>query len=815
MLIFWGMEANEPDLWRSCVSYDTYFMDKMSPQRMVTNVAFDALEGVHGQTICWTEQQREILGAPFDQHMCIVAGAGCAKTTTLLGRILCLLRSGVPPQRIMLVTFSKDATEDMVERMTQWVGTEVPIVVGTFDALARRFLKANDEDSFNACQDVGDYKHAFLRFLQTSLSPHRQAVLSSVDYMLVDEYQDINSTYHDIIQTYAHHGTRVTAVGDDAQNIYTWNGSDIQYILEFGDTFNHPDATGDGVPVRTYYLTQNFRSTPEIIRVANASIARNTQQLPKTIEPTQPSVGLPVAVHVCLSWAQEARVVLPIVRSALNDGKTTAILCRNCTNHGPLYFFESQCMEHNIPCTLLERYRDHRSNRDKHAVTLCTIHKSKGLEWDVVVVVGCTEGHFPSTGAGGGTGGDSTGNVDEERRLFYVATTRAKSQLVFAASLGANTARRAVVPISRFIVEVPRSLFVWASNQPAPSTALHRGCQDSASTTSCVSLDKALLRLRQDQWCELREALSGLSGLSRDSRLLHPPVMLPEWVKTQHAHEDIERWCVHVLARMHTVPTLSAFTSWETTLRVSRREHRTYLRYKTTFDNLREDQEGAADDIAPDDLCAFHRLYQKCLTKADECGISASEVQITPRTNIPNAIRQRLVSSYHTFTDPQKEWHEVLTEAFEVSWVDALERGRMRMAHQHLVNGREALREFQPMMARMGEVFAVNHSPRRGRQRLLHRTRSMRLLQTLSADAVTVRAPLLVEHETGQWALLGVSLAESTQSTTHQCIQWLLEAVVCRRAGVCVSEVLTYYPHKGVLNVLDVSKESDASLEDV
>lgn len=214
----------------------------------------------------WTQQQQTILGAPFDQHTCIVAGAGCAKTTTLLGRILCLLRSGVPPQRITLVTFSKDAAGDMVERLTHWVGAEVPIVTGTFDALARRYLKDHDEMAFDACEDVGDYKHAFLHFLQTSHSPQRQSVLSSVDYMLVDEYKDINSTYHDIIQTFAHHGTRITAVGDDTQNIYKWNGSDIQYILEFGATFNNDDSD-HVVPVKTYYLTHNFRSTPEIIFV--------------------------------------------------------------------------------------------------------------------------------------------------------------------------------------------------------------------------------------------------------------------------------------------------------------------------------------------------------------------------------------------------------------------------------------------------------------------------------------------------------------------------------------------------------------------
>lgn len=811
--VFQAMEANQPDVLFDCVSYDTYFMDKMSPQRMVNKVCFDALQGVHGQTIQWTEQQRAVLGAPFDQHMCIVAGAGCAKTTTLLGRILCLLRSGVPPQRITLVTFSKDATEDMVERLTQWVGTEVPIVTGTFDALARRYLKDNDEVAFDACQDVGDYKHAFLHFLHTSRSPQRQSVLSGVDYLLVDEYQDINSTYHDIIQAFARHGTRITAVGDDAQNIYTWNGSDIQYILEFGATF-HTNTNDTNVPVHTYYLTHNFRSTPEIIRLANASIARNTHQLSKTIEATHPSKAVPVTVHVHTSWAQEAQAVMPLLQTALSAGQTVAILCRNCTNNGPLYFYESQCIAHNIPCTLLERYRDHRNQRRTDSVTLCTIHKSKGLEWDVVVVVGCTEGHFPSLPSSTHSSTDThekENDVDEERRLFYVATTRAKTQLVFTVSHNVNATNRMQIPISRFLVEVPRSLFVWAGSIP-PNALAQPDVHTAEPTQQCVSLEKALSQLSQHQWQALRQALrTTLDGITCESVQVHSAVKVPAWVEHQHAHEDIERWCVHVLARMHNIPILDAFDRLETTLMVSRKEYNVYMLYKNTFDRLCNNTDTCAENIATADLCVFHRLYQRCVEKAEACGVAVSEVQISPRTNLPSAIRQRLVTSYKTYTDATKEWSDVLWEAFEVSWLVALERGRMRMVHQHILGGQDALAECQPLVDKMEEACG-------GRLAYMRDARSVRVLTTCVADGgVSVDAPLLVERAGGgaksgdkggaesKWVLFNVSMAERTQTTSHECVRWMMEAVVCRQSGVCVQAVHTYYPHKGVLNVVDLT----------
>jgi DNA polymerase III epsilon subunit-like protein len=799
--VFLSMERHDPDLLFGHVSYDTYFMDKMSPQRMVNRVSFDALQGVHGQPIRWTAQQQTILGAPFDQHMCIVAGAGCAKTTTLLGRILCLLRSGVPPQRIMLVTFSKDATDDMVARLAQWVGTEVPIITGTFDALARRYVKENDEVAFDACQDVGDYKLAFLQFLQTSRSPHRSSVLSSIDYMLVDEYQDINSTYHDIIQTFAHHGTRVTAVGDDAQNIYTWNGSDIQYILEFGTTFHTCDTNEADVPVETYYLTHNFRSTPEIIQLANAIIARNIRQLPKTIEATRPSVNMPVTVCVHQSWAQEAHAILPMVSEALNAGKTVALLCRNCTNNGPLFFYESQCVANNIPCTLLERYRDHRNHRTNRAVTLCTIHKSKGLEWDVVFVVGCTDGHFPNS-----TDTD-THALDEERRLFYVATTRAKSRLVFTASHSSSDTTTTTRP-SQFLTEVPRSLFVWSGKFVCADA--HRPSSDTG--TRCVPLERELGCINDTQWEVLRSVVGKLECVCVD---VHPAVELPDWVRSEHSHADIERWYVHLLALMHGTPRIRALEQMQTTVMATNREYNVYLLYKQTFDTFCKTGKMRPHNLEPEHLSTFNRLFVKCEEKARQCAVETKDVYVSPRTNIPNSIRQRIVASYKQYTTSTQPWSELLWEAFEVSWYEALERGRMRMVHQHILEGKEKLQDCRPLVDTMHRVFFEDNTPsthacENNVARLFRDATSVQLQATAVFDGLSVHVPLLVQKK-----LFVVSLAESTRATAHECMGWMLQVLVCRQSGVLVDAVHTYYPHKGVVNVLDLSSWSNERLEKV
>ena len=335
--------------------------------------------GVHGRRLRWTPQQQAVLGAPLDAHACVVAGAGCAKTT-VLGRILVLLQEGVPAHRIVLTTFSRDATDDMLARLAQWVGAEVPIVANTIDGLARHYLGSTHR-RFDACEHVSGYKGALLEFLRTDGGPHRACVLGSVDHLLVDGYQDINDKYYGILEAFVQHGARLTVVGDDAQSIYGWNGAELQHLLEFGA---HLDATGSTCPQRTYYLTQNFRSTPEILQVANQS---------------RPQHGAAAQDHRRHAPSLGGR---PEVRRR-DVGASAGALCRTCTRTcsatrpwrscaataptTAAYHYEAVCKRHRVhpPRTVPRPPRDRRRPRPH------PVHhpQSKGLEWDHVVVVGC------------------------------------------------------------------------------------------------------------------------------------------------------------------------------------------------------------------------------------------------------------------------------------------------------------------------------------------------------------------------------------------------------------------------------------------
>ncbi|MEI6322707.1 MAG: ATP-dependent helicase [bacterium] len=92
--------------------------------------------------------------------------------------------------------------------------------------------------------------------------------------ILVDEYQDTNRLQAGLIDTLAAAHRHIMVVGDDAQSIYSWRGADFANILEFPKRY--PDAT-------LHRIETNYRSVPQILELANASIANNPRQFPKEL----------------------------------------------------------------------------------------------------------------------------------------------------------------------------------------------------------------------------------------------------------------------------------------------------------------------------------------------------------------------------------------------------------------------------------------------------------------------------------------------------------------------------------------------------
>ena len=108
-----------------------------------------------------------------------------------------------------------------------------------------------------------------------------------LEYIMIDEFQDIDALQYQLMEVLCGHHKNLFIVGDPDQTIYTWRGADVRYLLDFDKAF--PQA-------KTILMMQNYRSTPQILSVANSLIGRNRSRIKKDLLPTLPA-GAPVVCH--------------------------------------------------------------------------------------------------------------------------------------------------------------------------------------------------------------------------------------------------------------------------------------------------------------------------------------------------------------------------------------------------------------------------------------------------------------------------------------------------------------------------------------
>ena len=118
-------------------------------------------------------------------------------------------------------------------------------------------------------------------------------------YLMVDEYQDTNYSQYLIVKKLAANNENICVVGDDAQSIYAFRGANIQNILNFEK--DYPD-------LKVYKLEQNYRSTQNIVNVANSIIANNKNQLKKSVF-SENETGDKIKVCRAFSDNEEGKIV--------------------------------------------------------------------------------------------------------------------------------------------------------------------------------------------------------------------------------------------------------------------------------------------------------------------------------------------------------------------------------------------------------------------------------------------------------------------------------------------------------------------------
>ena len=161
-----------------------------------------------------------------------------------------------------------------------------------------------------AAANATDFGGLLMKTLQlvASETPAAQEIAQRFDHVLVDEFQDTNSVQYRLVRLLSRQTGSITVVGDEDQSIYRWRGADIRNILDFER--DHPGAF-------VVKLEQNYRSTGNILRAANAIIEKNSERRPKRLF-TESGDGDPLIVFEGETERDEAEFVASRIEDALS-----------------------------------------------------------------------------------------------------------------------------------------------------------------------------------------------------------------------------------------------------------------------------------------------------------------------------------------------------------------------------------------------------------------------------------------------------------------------------------------------------------------
>ena len=232
-----------------------------------------------------TTQEQIVRDDREQTNVLVLAGPGSGKTRVLVHRIAYLVKiKREDPSGILVLAYNRHAAAEIKERLRSLIGDDARFVtVSTIHALAMRLVgasfagRANDEnpDFDNLLMDA-------VRLLRgddmdkVTAEALRNTLIQGYRWLLVDEYQDIGPEEYALISAVAGRSLddpdlRISlfAVGDDDQNIYSFAGASVQHIRKFEEDYAAKPA----------FLTENYRSTGNIITAANAVIEQAAERM--------------------------------------------------------------------------------------------------------------------------------------------------------------------------------------------------------------------------------------------------------------------------------------------------------------------------------------------------------------------------------------------------------------------------------------------------------------------------------------------------------------------------------------------------------
>lgn len=233
-------------------------------------------------------------------------------------------------------------------------------------------------------------------------------------HILVDEYQDVNSSQIEILNLLK--PENLFCVGDPRQAIFGWRGSNIDYILNFKKNF---------IDAEIIYLKKNYRSNNHIVSLMNNSIRE--LKMPDLIHNFEGDKQ--IKLYSFTDEENEFDFIYRKISTLEVDRNQIFVLSRTNKQLIELSnFLKSKSIKH-----IIKNENNSEIEANNQEIVLSTIHGIKGLEAEIVFLIGCTQNNFPCKAQEHPIMDlikiYEYDKEEEERRLFYVAISRAKNQI--------------------------------------------------------------------------------------------------------------------------------------------------------------------------------------------------------------------------------------------------------------------------------------------------------------------------------------------------------------------------------------------------
>ncbi|HCC23012.1 TPA: hypothetical protein DF272_02425 [Candidatus Falkowbacteria bacterium] len=271
-----------------------------------------------------------------------------------------------------IISYARNCHQDIAAVVADRYGYP-QVVSEQFDRIAQNYHAKKKQANV---MDFDDLLFNWLKLLE-DFPAVKEQLSNQFKYILVDEYQDTNYIQAAIIKHLAGAAKNVLVVGDDSQSIYSFRAADVANILDFPKQF--PAA-------RVFRIEKNYRSTPEILSLANEVIKHNRDKFEKNLQPVRVSGQLPVLIPARDVYQQAHLVSNKIIdlRDQGVDYVNMAVLFRSTFHSAEL---QLELAKRNIPFILRggQRYFEQAHVKDMVSYLKILANFKDELSWKRVL----------------------------------------------------------------------------------------------------------------------------------------------------------------------------------------------------------------------------------------------------------------------------------------------------------------------------------------------------------------------------------------------------------------------------------------------